>query len=78
MKGLPALCVVSVLCSCKAEMKASCICINSQFMAMLHIVMSRFIILCSYPYLAFGITMSDPGGCHVTPELGRDKIILDY
>jgi len=22
--------------------------------------------------LAFGITIGDPGGCHVIPELGRD------
>jgi len=38
--------------------------------AILHIVMPPFSYNLFLIYLAFGITAGDPGGCHVTPELG--------
>ena len=29
-------------------------------------------------YVAFGITIGDPGGCHVIPELGRDTGLMSF
>ena len=71
MKGLPELCVTSILCILVTAMETSCICMNSQFIILkLTYSYAPFSYNLFLIYLAFGIIAGDPGRCHVTPELG--------